>query len=190
MRPAVHVNIKPRNLLKPFLIALPILLLCVAIFRIVVAKADVVYPNPDTESAFLKGYTLANRVTPGTLLASGFSGPDSAHHGCASHQREFQFWFAIRPGNEPAVMAAVRRDMESQLTRQGSQIIAASGDLRTGFQYDYAVGKAKGSVFVDPFVLADSTFSGQAGPGQLAVKIRVRISETWYKASEKSCGKL
>lgn len=185
----MHVNIKSRKLLKPLLITLPTLLLCVAIFRIVVARADIVYPNPETESAFLKSYTLANAIVPGSPLASGVSGPDSAHHGCASHQREFQFWVAIPRGRDLAVMAGVRRDIESRLTRQGSQIIGASGDPLAGFQYDYAVGKTKGSVFIDPLVLADS-FASQAGPGQLAVKLRVRISETWYMASEKNCRKL
>lgn len=184
------MNIKSRKLLKSVLIALPILLLCVALFRIVVAKGGMVYPSPETESAFLKGYTLASAIVPGSPLASGVSGPDSANHGCASHQREFQFWVAIPHGSDLAVMAAVRRDIESRLTRQGSQIIGASGDLRTGFQYDYAVGKTKGSVFIDPLVLADSTFAGQAGPGKLTVKLQVRISETWYKVSEKSCRRL
>ena len=187
------MNIKSRQLLKALLIALPVLLLCLAIFRAVVARADVVYANPQTESAFLRGYTLANAMVPGTPLASGSSGPDSAGHGCASHQREFQFWFAIPSGNEPAVMAAVRRDLESRLTRQGSQITAANGDLRKGFQFDYAAGHSKGSVIVGPLEIADNlSVVGQAGlrPGQLAVKLRIWISETWYKASEMSCRKL
>ena len=187
------MNIKSTQLLKALLIALPVLLLCLAIFRVVVAKADVVYANPQTESAFLRDYPLANAMVPGTPLASESSGPDSAGHGCASHQRAFQFWFAIPSGNEPAVMAAVRRDLESRLTRQGSQITAANGDLRKGFQFDYAAGHSKGSVIVDPLVIADTpSVVGQAGlhPGQLAVKLRIRISETWYKASEMSCRKL
>ena len=180
------MNIRPRQPLKVLLIALPVLLLCLAIFRGVVAKADVVYPNPETESAFLRGYTLANAVVPGTPLASGSSGPDSAGRGCASHRREFQFWLAT-------VMAAVRRDLESRLTRQGSRITAASGDLRKGFQFDYAAGHSKGSVIVDALVIPDSpSVAGQAGlpPGQLAVKLRICLSETWYKASQMSCSKL
>lgn len=187
------MNIKPRQLLKNLLIALPILLLCLVIFRVVVAKADVVYPSPETESVFLRSYTLANAIVPGTPLASGSSGPDSAGRGCASHQREFQFWFAIPTGNKPVAMAEVRRDLESRLTRQGSQVTAANGDLRKGFQLDYAVGHSKGSVIVDPLLIADSTvIAAQAGlrPGQRAVKLRIRISETWYKASEMSCRKL
>ena len=187
------MKIESRQLLKALLIVLPVLLLCLAVFRVMVAKADVVYPNPETESAFLGGYTLANAIVPGTPLGSGSSGPDSAGRGCASHQREFQFWFAIPSGNEPAVMAAVRQDLESRLTRQGSQITAANGDLRKGLQFDYAAGHSKGSVIVDPLVIADSaSVAGQAGlrPGQLAVKLRIRISETWYKVSETSCKKL
>src|SRR5215475_13895327 len=103
------MNIKPKQLLKALLIATPVLLLCLAIFRVVVAKADVVYPNPETESAFLRGYTLENAIVPGTPFASGSGGPDSAGRGCASHQREFQFWFAIPSGNEAAVMAGAAR---------------------------------------------------------------------------------
>ena len=90
-------------------------------------------------------------------------------------------------------MAAVRRDLESRLTRQGSRITAANGDLRKGFQFDYAARHSKGSVIVDPLVIPDSpSVAGQAGlpPGQLAVKLRIWISETWYKASQRSCRKL
>ena len=187
------MNVKPRQLLKTLLIALPFLLLFLAIFRVVVAKADVVYPNPETESAFLRGYSLANEIVPGTPLASNSSGTDSAGRGCATHQREFQIWFALPSGNEPAVMAAARRDLQYRLSRQGSQITAASGDLQKGFQFDYASGHSKGSVVVDPLVIADSaSVAGQAGPrpGQPAVKLRIRISETWYKASEMSCRRL
>lgn len=183
------MNIKPKLLLKALLIATPVLLLCLAIFRVVVAKADVVYPNPETESAFLRGYTLENAIVPGTPFTSGSGGPDSAGRGCASHQREFQFWFAIPSGNETAVMAALRRDLESRLTRQGSRITAAHGDLRKGFQFDYAAGHSKGSVIVDPLEIADAPPAGLP-LGQIAVKLRIRISETWYKASEIICGKL
>jgi hypothetical protein len=187
------MNTKPNQLLKALLFPLPILLLCLAIFHVVVSRADVVYPNADTESAFLRGYAPESVTVPGTPFASGYSGPDSAGRGCASHQRELQFLFSIASGNEPAVMAAVRRDLEFRLTRQGLQITAASGNLRKGFQFDYAAGHSKGSVIVDPLVVTDSaSVAGHAGlpPSQLAVKLRIRISETWYKAPEVSCRKL
>ena len=185
------MNVKPRQLLKALLIATPVLLLCVAIFRVVFARANVVYPNPETESAFLRSYTLENAIVPGTPFVSGMGGPDSAGRGCASHQREFQFWFIIASRTEPAVMAAVQRDIRSRLTRQGSQITAANGDLRKGFQFDYEAGHSKGSVIVDPLAIADSpSVAGPMGPGQLAVKLRIGISETWYKTSEMRCSKL
>lgn len=188
-----HMNIKPGQVLKALLIGLPILFLCMVTFRVVVAKADVVYPNPDTESVFLKSYTLANAIVPGIPLYSGSSGPDSAGLGCASHQREFQFWFAIPSTNERAVMPAVRRDIESRLTGAGSQITAASGNQVKGFQYDYAAGHTKGSVIIDPLVIADSASAADQAslrPDQLMAKLRIRVSETWYKASEVSCRKL
>src|SRR5262249_24897218 len=148
---------------------------------------------PETESPFVRGYTLENAIVPGTPLASQYGGPDSAGRGCASHERELQFWFTIPSGTEPAVMAAVRQDIESRFTRPGSQTTAANGDSSKGFRFDYAAGQSKGSVVIDPLVTTDSPpVAGPARvpPFQLTVKLHIAISETWYKASETSCSKL
>jgi hypothetical protein len=187
------MKIKSRQLLKILLIVLPILFLCVLILRVIVSDAEIVYPSPETQSAFLRSYTLAEAIAPLSPLRSQLSGPDSAGRGCAFHQRESQSWLLIASGNSPALMAAVRQDLESRLSRDGSQIVAEKGNASERFQYDYAVGKTKGSVIVDPLVIADAaSVAGQAGlrPGQLAVKLHVQISETWYKASEMGCRKL
>lgn len=186
-------TIKPKQVLKALMLALPVFLVGVAVFRLLAAKADVVYPDAGTESAFLRGYTLANAMVPGTPFGAGSSGPDSAGRGCAFHQREFRFWFSLPSGNEPAAMSAVRRDLESRLTSKSSQITAASGDQRKGFQFDYAAGQTRGSVIVDPLVFADSApVAGQGSlrPVERVVELRIQISETWRKASELSCRKL
>lgn len=83
-------------------------------------------------------------------------------------------------------MTEVLQDLASRLSLEGSQIIMEKGNPREGFQFDYATGSIKGTVTVDPLVIQDSTsVAGKAGlpSGQTAFKLRVRISETWRKAS-------
>ena len=50
------------RLLEILLITLPIVLLCVPILRVVIANADIVYPTPLTQSAFLRNYSPANTI--------------------------------------------------------------------------------------------------------------------------------
>ena len=176
----------PRQLLNTLLVAFPILCLCVVIFRVVFRNAHVVHPSPETESAFLRSYTLTNAMKSGIPLWSSLSGPDSAGRGCAFHQREFQYCFAIGSRNQAGVMTEVQQDLESRLSRKSSQIIREKGNPREGFQFEYATGSIQGTVTVDPLVAQDSTsVAGKAGlpSGQTAFKLRVRISETWHKAS-------
>ena len=189
----MQTRINPRKLLTVFLVAVPILCLCVLIFRIVVRNADVVHPSAETESAFLRGYTLANATKLGIPLWSTLSGPDSAGRGCVFHQREFQSWFAIASENEAGVMILARQDLQSRLSRDGSQIVAARGDPGEGFQFKYATGTIKGAVILDPILMEDSTsVAGKAALhlGQTAFHLRVRISETWYKTPDAVCKRL
>ena len=182
----MQTEIKPRQLLNTLLVVFPILCLCVVIFRAVVRNADVVNPNSETESAFLRSYTIENAIKSGIPFWSSLSGPNSAGRGCAFHQRKFQYGFAIASGNEAGVMTAVQQDLESRLSRKGSQIITEKGNPREGFQFEYATGSINGTVTVDPLVVQDATsVAGKAGllSGQTALKLRVRISETWHKAS-------
>ena len=89
------------------------------IFRVAVRDAEVVHPSSETESAFLRSYTLTNA-------------------------------------------------------------------MKSGIPFEYATGSIKGTVTVDPLVVQDSTsVAGKVGlpSGQTAFKLRVRISETWHKAS-------
>lgn len=189
----MQIKVKPRQLLYILLVVFPILCLCVMIFRVVARNADVVYPTSETESAFLRSYAITDAIKSGIPYRSSESGPDSAGRGCASHQREFQSWFALESGNEAGVMTEVRRDLESRLRRTGSQITLEKGNPREGFQFEYATGSIKGTVTVDPLAILDATsVAGKAGLpfGQTAFTLRVRVSETWYKASEAACKRL
>ena len=64
-----------RQRLTILLIALPILALCVAILRVVVANTDIVYPTPVTQSAFLKSYSRRARFHVSALRGQGHKSP-------------------------------------------------------------------------------------------------------------------
>ena len=184
---------KRKRQLRILAIALPMVVLSVVIVRAVIAKADVVHQDPETESAFLKGLTPASAFTPGTPLWSGLSGPDIAGRGCAFHRREFRSWFAMPSANAFRAMTAVQRDLEDRLRLAGSQIVAEKGDPGEGFEYEYETGNIKGSIRVEPLVIENPTSAaGKAAVqlGQAAVKLHIRISETWYKTPDGPCGKL
>jgi hypothetical protein len=189
------MKIKSNRLLKILLIAFPIVLLCAPILRVVIANAGIVYPTPETQSAFIKSYSPADVLAPFSLEGSQQSGPggSSAGRGCAFHQKEFQSWLVIASGNAPTLMAAVRQDLKSRLSREGVHIVAESDNARETFKFAYVAGKTKGSVVVDPLMIVDPvSVNGPHGipSGEVAVSLRIRIVETWYKASERGCRKL
>ncbi len=187
---------KSGQLFKILLIALPIVLVCVPILRVVVADTDIVYPTPLTQSAFLKNYSPASTIARFRIEGSGAqeSGPagSSAGRGCAFHHKEFQSLFVIATGNETAVMADMEREIKSNLARESARIVAETGRASERFQFDYVAGKGKGTVAVDPIVIVDHKLvdPSELPLGEVAVELRVRITETWYKASEKACSKL
>lgn len=133
------MKIKSKRLRKILLIAFPIVLLCARILGVIIANAGIVDPIPETQSGFLRSYTLAGTLAPFSLRSSQQSaaGGSSAGRGCAFHDQTFQSWLLILPGNEPTLMAAVRRDLKARLGREGADIVAESGNAREGFQFDY-----------------------------------------------------
>jgi hypothetical protein len=158
---------------------------------------EVVYPTPETQSAFLKGYSPASTIARFSIEGSGAQqsapGGSSAGRRCAFHEKEFISLFVIASGNSAPLMADVERDIKSNLAQQNAQVIGEVGSPPGGFQFDYVVGRSKGTVIVDPIVVVDPTLvAGPYGiaPGETAVKLRIRLSETWYIASQRTCEKL
>lgn len=134
-------------------------------------------------------------LTPFSLDGAQQSGPggSSAGRGCAFHEKEFLSLLVVAQGKEPVLMEAIRQDLKSWLSREGSRIVAESGNASERFQFDYVKGRSRGSVVVDPLIMIDPVqVAGPAGvgPGEAAIQAHIRIAETWYKASEKACRKL
>src|SRR6266478_5384939 len=90
------------------------------------------------------------------------------------------------------VVADTEREIKSNLARESARIVAETGRASERFQFDYVAGKGKGTVAVDPIVIVDHKLvdPSELPLGEVAVELRVRITETWYKASEKACSKL
>jgi len=65
----------------------------------------------------------------------------------------------IGSADEATVMADMEQDIKSNAARDGARIVAETGPAPGRFQFDYVAGKNKGSVFVDPIVIVDASFS-------------------------------
>ena len=161
------------------------------------SEAEVVSPSPETQSAFLKDYSPAVAIKRYSVEGSGAQesapGGGNAGRNCAFYEKQFVSWFVIRSGNEAPLMADVEREIKSSLAQQDGRIVKQSGRAPSSFRIDYASGKSKGTVIVDPVVAVDPTTVGGPGgidPSQTAVKLHIRITETWYKTSQRSCKRL
>lgn len=156
-------------------------------------EEEVVYPTPETQSAFFKNYSPASTIARFRIEGSGAQqsapGGSSAGRGCAFHKKEFVSLCVIASGNSAPLMAEVERDIRSSLSQQDARIIGEAH--AEGFQFDYSAGRSIGTVVVDPIVVVDATSvagpHGGIAPGEIAVKLRIRIAETWYKGT---CGSL
>lgn len=183
-----------RQLRWILIIAFPIVLLCSLILRSVIANAGIVYPTPETQTAFLRSYTPADTLAPFSLEGSQLSGPggSSAGRGCAFHQKALEAWLVIAPGKEHELIAAVQQDLRSRLGSEGAHIVTDTGDISQGFRFDYLSGKSEGRVVVDPLVIVDpETVTGPGSrPGEMGVNLRLQITETWYETAKEACRKL
>lgn len=189
------MNIQSRRLIKFFRSNISIALSSAFVLCAALAGTDIVYPTPETQSTFIKDYTPTEVFARFSLEGSQQSGPggSSAGRGCAFHQKEFLSLLVVAQGNEPVVMEAVRLDLKSRLSQDGSRILAEKGNLSEKLQFDYATTRSKGTVVVDPLTIIDPVLVGGPGgiePGNVAIRVHIRIVETWYKSSEKACKKL
>jgi hypothetical protein len=167
----------------PILIALSVLLLtfCIAVSVLVVQHRRIVYPNPETESAFLKNYAPGSAVEPfdSHQLSSMWSHhqSDAAGDGFATHSGGFQGKFAIRSEQWASLMTALSDDVSTQLSRDGAQILAKTGDPRAGFHFDYKLGRSYGVLTISPLEISTSP---RLPEGTVAVVLDIALIEKWF----------
>jgi len=160
--------------------------------------AETVYPAPETQSAFLKSYTPDSTIARFQIEGSGAQqsapGGSTAGRGCAFHEKEFIALFVIASGKSVPLMVDVQRDIKSSLALQGGKIVRQVGNAPERFQFDYVAGQSKGTVVVEPLAVIDRKIvegpHPKLDPGETAVKLHIKLTETWFKASQQACEKL
>lgn len=163
-----------------------IALLAVGAIALIFRRDHLVYPTPETESAFYQNYS------PESVLKSFFAkGENFAHlegdggepgKESAAHWREREDHFFIEPQNWMPLMTSVADDLTAQLAARGAQIQDISGDAREGFRFQYTVGNTFGSAVIDPLVIPDTTIHGRPlYPQDTPARLRIRINEEWFK---------
>jgi len=166
---------------------------CVLLLTAIVTADDIVYPTPETQSAFIKTYTPVDVISRFSLDASQLSGPagSTAGRGCAFHEKRFQAWLVVATGRQPELMAAVRQDLKSKLA-ESARVDSEAGSAREGYRFGYSSGKSKCSVVLEPLENVDpATVTSPAAvkPGEVGIILRIQMKETWYK-SKQACERL
>jgi len=162
-----------------------LLILCSAIaVAMIWDHLHTLYPTPDTKSSFLKSYNPQSVIAPfKSNLPSGDNGVTNSGAGRAfvTHTADFQSFFAMRSEKWMPLMRALSEDLRAQLLQNGAQILNESGEPRSGFHFDYKVGKSFGSVKILP--LAIDTHIPRRIPlpeGTVDVMTRVEVEEKWF----------
>ena len=166
----------------PILIALSVLLtFCIVVSVLLVQHRRIVYPDRETESAFLKNYAPQSAAEPfdSHQLNSLWSHyqSDAAGVGFATHSGGFQRKFAIRSEQWVSLMTALSDDVSTQLSRDGAQILAKTGDPRAGFHFDYKLGRSYGALTISPL---EATTNPQLPEGTVAVVLDIALVEKWF----------
>lgn len=119
-------------------------------------RLHTLYPTPETESAFLKNYAphgvperFECRLPSSSMHESG----SVAGRKFITHEAGFKWLFAMRSEKWMPLMNALSDDVSAQLLQNGAQILGTSGDPRSGFHFDYKLGKSVGTVRILPLAI-------------------------------------
>lgn len=142
------------------------------------------YATPETESAFLENYTPQHVIERyqcnGSSSRVGGSG-GGAGKDFVTHQASFDWFFAMRYDKLIPLMTALNDDLAAQLNLNGAQMLSHGGDARTGFHYDYRLGKSIGQVIIRPVSLDSAIHRAMPLPKCMVdVATKVELAEKWY----------
>jgi hypothetical protein len=168
------------------LIALSVLLLAVSLGAVPIVwdRLHTLYPTTETESLFLKNYTLKNVIEKfedkrGVTTDSYKSG--EAGRKFVTHTARFDGCFALRTEKWMPLMNALNDDVATQLVEYGATIFSQSGDPRQGFQFDYQLDKTVGSLTILPLASTSDVHRRMPLPtGTLDVRISIELTEKWF----------
>jgi hypothetical protein len=164
-----------------FILSMFLLTTCIAISVLVFQHRRTVYPDPTTESAFLKNYAPQSVAEPfdSHQFNSQWSHhqSDAAGESFATHRGEFQGKFAIHQERWVPLMTALSDDVSTELSREGAQILSQTGDPRGGFHFDYILGKSYGALTISPL---ETYKNSQCPEGTVAVVVNISLVEKWF----------
>ena len=167
-------------------VCLSVLLLMVSAgaFWIMWDRSHLLYATPETESAFLKNYTpqhVIERFQCNESSSHAAGTGSGAGKDFVTHQASFSWFFAMRSDKLLPLITALNDDLAAQLSLNGAQILSRSGDARTGFHYDYSLGKSLGSVTISPVSLDSGIQRAMPLPKRMVdVATKVELAEKWY----------
>jgi hypothetical protein len=153
-------------------------------FWVVWDSSHLLYPTPETESTFLKNYTpqgVIQRFQCNESSSHGNRSSGGAGEDFVTHEASFESFIATRSDKLLLLMAALNDDLTAQLSLNGAQILSRSGDARTGFHYDYRLGKSTGSVTISPVSFNSGIHRAMPLPKCMVdVATKVELTEKWY----------
>jgi hypothetical protein len=161
-----------------------LLMVSAGAFWIMWDSSHLLYATPETESAFLKNYTPQHVIerfqcNESSAHAAGSGG--GAGKDFVTHQASFNWFFAMPSDKLLPLITALNDDLAVQLSLNGAQILSRSGDARTGFHYDYRLGKSLGSVTISPVSLHSGIRRAMPLPKCMVdVATKVELAEEWY----------
>ncbi len=156
----------------------------VLIGNVIWNATHLLYPTPETQSAFLQHYTPKQVFSS---FACHESAVFSQHSGAAAGRKYvtrnagFEWIFVISPEKWAPLMDALRQDAYDQLVSNGAQILSQSGDSRTGFHFDYKTEHVLGSLTIFPLAASNRVQRATPLPRGLGdVSSRIEQTEKWF----------
>jgi len=161
-----------------------VVFLAIALMDTAWEQAHTYYPAPESQTTFLRTYSLKSAVLPfvepsgGTSDLSGSGG--GAGMESVEHTADFGEYFTIRSERKGLLLPAVYYDIRQQLKTSGVQVLSQSGDLSNGFTFRYRSGNSFGTVTVHPLEPGKVQRNLALANDLEDVGIRVEIKEEWF----------
>jgi len=164
-------------------------LIVVGLIWSVVESSLTVYPTTEMQTRFLQSYTPDQTIDRfrNSMYSSGEIGSTgaAAGRGFATHERNFDYSIVVQYADCTNLMAALDKEMAFQLTSRGAQVMSHARNDVEGIHLRYVAGKVAGAVIIKPPELISNPerfFRRPLGPGEIAVRMQIRIEETWFRA--------
>ena len=166
-------------------LAVAALLLCYAMAKFAVSRADLVRPTPETRSAFLNTYSPQDVFKRFDLHLGAQSADGSAAaagKGFATHRRTFDYALVIRAQDAPALPKALAEQATESLQNAKLNVLEQSRTTRDGYVIHYGSGPTDGTITIDP-VKPDPKAQEQlrTSADKLPVTEHIVVQEKWTK---------